>query len=83
MNAPTSPETTNDLERWREDGERCGWQLPLPAPRLLRMPVIRHARAALLTWKVERHYAYFGGALGLMRTGYDEWVIYAIARGMC
>lgn len=68
--------------RWREHGEQNHWTLPPPAPWPLRLPIIRQLRAAWGTWQVERHYEAFA-PLGLVRTGYDEWVLWAIARGMC
>lgn len=70
-----------DDERWRADGNEWNWSLPPKAPRLLRLPIIRHFRALWLSYKIERHYAAWRG-LGV-RTGYDEWVLYAIARGWC
>ena len=72
----------DELERWRRVGEQCGWSLPPAAAWPFRLPVIRHIRAAWATWMVERHYAAIV-EMGLLRTGYDKWVIYAIARGFC
>ncbi len=71
-----------DLKRWKADGDRNGWTLPPAAPWPMRLTIIRHVRAVWNTMQVERHYAVFA-QYGLVRSGYDEWVIYAIARGMC
>lgn len=65
--------------RWAVDGERFGWLLPPRAPWLLRLPGVRHVRAYRLAWRIERHYAAVPG----IRSGYDEWCLYAIARGWC
>jgi hypothetical protein len=69
-------------ERWEKDKALCKWELPPPAAWPLRLPVIRWFRATWVTIQVERHYAYGMGSIGL-RSGYDEWVVYAIARGWC
>lgn len=69
-----------DHQTWAEDGRRCGWELPPPAPRVLRLPVIRYIRCMWLSWKIARHYAFFA-ELGMVSSGYDEWVLYAISRG--
>lgn len=72
---------TNDSEtRWREDGINNQWCLPERSHRFFRLPVIRHLRALYHTIRVEWHYTRC--PVGL-RTGYDEWVLYAIARGWC
>ncbi len=71
-----------DLERWTEDGKRNGWELPQKAIWFLRLPGLRHIRVFFASWAVERHYAGIA-PLGLIRTGYDEWVLFAIARGIC
>jgi len=73
---------TTDFELWKADGDRNGWTLPGAAQWPFRLPVIRHIRAAWNTLQVEQHYAAYA-SLGLVRSGYDEWVIYAIERGMC
>lgn len=67
-------------KRWYEDKELNNWKLPPPANYFLRLPVIRHVRAAILIYRVERHYKNIPFGL---RTGYDEWIIYAIVRGWC
>lgn len=67
---------------WLKDQKENGWILPPPAASWKRLVIIRHIRAAILRWKVERHYAYGPGLIGL-RSGYDDWVLYAIQRGWC
>jgi len=73
---------TPDDVRWYEDKLRMSWELPKEAPKWMRLPVIRHIRAANLALKVERHYVSWD-AIGSIRTGYDSWVLYAIQRGWC
>jgi len=68
-------------QAWRQDRDAFGWTLPGPAPRWKRLLFMRIIRAAWLAWKVERHYEAW--PLPSIRTGYDEWVIYAIRRGWC
>jgi hypothetical protein len=72
----------SDFKKWQDDGRRNNWSLPPIAWWPFRLPVIRQIRAAWNAWMVERHYEAFA-CLGLVRTGYDEWVIYAIAKGIC
>ncbi len=71
-----------DEQRWAFDGLKHGWALPPPAAWPFRLPVIRHIRAMMVSMRVEQHYAAWQ-TLGLIRTGYDEWVLWAIARGKC
>lgn len=53
-----------------------------PAPWPLRLPVIRHIRAAVLTWRIERHYDLWRslGRPGGWTTDEIAWVE-AIRRG--
>lgn len=62
-------------------GRSCGWTLPPAAPRLLRLWGVRYVRAAIASarliqqnelWRFEE-----------CPSNYDDWVIYAIARGWC
>lgn len=69
----------SDLQRWTEDGQRFGWVVPA-APWWKRLPGIRHFRAAIGARAVAKHNRFYG-ALGLMLTGYDEWVLYGIFHG--
>lgn len=70
-----------DDGKWLYNKYRMGWELPTPAPRWLRAPLIRRGRAVVYAWKVSRHQARWSG-LGIP-TRYDEWVVYAISRGWC
>lgn len=79
MNSTTIP---SDWDRWRQDGERNHWELPRKALWPLRIPVVRHIRALWATLMIERHYRIYA-SLGLLRTGYDEWVVFAILKGLC
>lgn len=67
-------------KRWMTDGERHGWVPPRPASQWLRLPLVRAIRASIVSRRVERHYAPWD-ARGMARSGYDAWVVYAIARG--
>lgn len=72
---------TPDEKLWHEDAARYGYKLPAPAPRLLRLPVIRLLRTLILALRVERHYAV--ASLWGLRNPYDDWVLYAVRRGWC
>lgn len=65
---------------WRKYGEAWGWKLPQKAHWFFRLWLIRYVRCAWLQMKVERHYNSGIGCVGV-RTGYDNWVLYAVARG--
>ena len=73
---------TDDDKRWHDDRDQLGYALPRKAAWPLRMPIIRHVRFYWLSWKIEQHYSMGPGSIGL-RTGYDEWVLYAVWRGWC
>ena len=55
---------------------------PLPAAWIWRLPIVRHIRAAVGWWRMERHYAEWAsiGSLPVYRA-YDERCIKAIWRG--
>lgn len=69
-----------DDQRWLDDGERLGWKLPPKAGLFWRLPVIRHIRSVLVGIKIELWYSQGPGMIGI-RSGYDDWVRYAIWRG--
>ena len=71
-----------DEKRWRAVQKRTGWKLPPKAHWLLRLPFICRVRGVFISIRVERHYR-FWQAMGSVRSGYDEWVLYAIHRGWC
>ena len=73
---------TEDVRAWLHDAQEFGWKLPPPAPWWLRLWGVRHIRALGCAYRVARHQAIWG-ALGLLSSGYDEWVLFAIARGWC
>jgi hypothetical protein len=66
-------------ERWNADRIEFGWTMP-SAPWWKRLWGVRHFRAALALWAVERHDA-FWLQQGKIPTGYDDWVIYGMVRG--
>ena len=69
-------------KEWREVGRSHGWELPTPAPWLLRLWGIRYVRAAMASVQlIQKDQLWL--SLDCSRTGYDDWVIYAIARGWC
>lgn len=74
-------QNVEDLE-WLRIGEDCGWRLPPSASRWKRLPVVRFFRAVVAAWRVARHNE-LCAAMGMLPTGYDEWVVYAISRGWC
>ena len=68
-----------DDDRWHIDAVTHGWQMP-PWPLWKRIYPIRMIRALWASWHVESHNAAWR-SLGMIPTGYDEWVVYGIARG--
>ena len=71
---------TGSDDRWRRDGAANGWKLPPPAAWWWRLPVVRHVRAVVHAERMEGHYSLWPNSL---RSGYDDWVLYAIRRGWC
>jgi hypothetical protein len=74
---------TEDDKVWHQQRVQNRWELPPPAVHWKRLPVIRHIRAAVLSFAVELHYSRWASIGCFRRTGYDRWVIYAIYRGWC
>jgi hypothetical protein len=64
---------------WIKTGRDLGWQRPT-APRWKRLPVIRHIRAIRAAIAVDRHERFYR-SIGLIPTGYDQWVIHGIWHG--
>lgn len=71
---------TDAIAEWKAEGDECGWVIP-HAPWWKRLPVIRHVRTLWAAYQVECHYAYGMGQFGL-RTGYDDWVLWGMWRGL-
>jgi len=69
-------------EEWRELGRSRGWELPPPAAWPLRIWGIRYVRAAAASVQFIRKNRDLA-ALDCFPSDYDDWVIYAIARGWC
>lgn len=65
---------------WFMDKDANRWEMPC-APTWKRLPIIRHLRAIVLKFKVEKHYSSGIGAFGL-RSGYDDWVLYGVWHGL-
>ena len=75
----------DDDDAWRADGARNGWTLPRKAAWPLRLPIIRHVRAAWLDYRVHKlasEFASVGVGSGPPNQR-DIWIIYAVARGWC
>lgn len=69
----------SDDELWHKDSQAFGWEMPAAAW-WKRLPIIRHFRAAYATMQVRRHNLFWIAA-GKIPSGYDNWVVYGIARG--
>ena len=68
-------------EEWREVGRSHGWSLPPPAWGPLRLWGIRYVRAAIASVRLIRRDKLWQSEGS--PSAYDDWVIYAIARGWC
>jgi hypothetical protein len=73
---------TEDDAKWWSDGERNEWALPPAATSFCRARPMRYVRALTNLSAVERHERFFR-SIGMIPTGYDRWVLYAIWRGWC
>lgn len=74
-----------DDVRWLEEKQENGWEVPFKAPIIFRLPVIRYFRFLYHNIKLHLHVRQYQ-SLGVGWGGpqrYDEWVVYAIARGWC
>lgn len=69
------------LQKWHRDAELYGWELPPIAPRWRRVWGVRHVRAAVLAYRIDSHYSTGLGQFGI-RSGYDEWVLWAVRVGI-
>jgi hypothetical protein len=67
-------------EDWRKRGEKNAWTPPPKAGLFWRLPIIRNIRHAVLCDRIDRHNAVYQ-RLGMIPTGYDDWVLYAIFYG--
>lgn len=70
---------STSAERWERDRTLNGWVMPT-APIWKRLPGIRWVRFAWHGFRVTQHQSAFRG-LGMLSSGYDEWVLYGILRG--
>ena len=64
---------------WEKDAQGMGWSMPT-APAWKRLPIIRHVRAIYHAINVSRHNAFYR-SMGMIPTGYDEWVVHGIWKG--
>jgi hypothetical protein len=60
-------------EHWTQDGNQNGWKTPPKAIWPLRIWGVRHIRAVRYDLSINPQHA----------AGYGEWVLYAIAQGLC
>ncbi len=67
---------------WIAEQAAHGWKLPLEAHWTLRLPIVRRVRAGWMALRVY-HWHAICARMGLVPSGYDEWVLYAVARGWC
>jgi hypothetical protein len=73
------------MELWEKLKEENAWVLPEKAVWWKRLPVIRRIRYTYLYLQVEkqaRMFAQAGIGFGFIHRR-DEWVLYAISRGLC
>ena len=69
-------------EEWLDHGLIVnGWGPPAVAGSFWRLPIVRHVRAFWHGWRTERHYARWASVGSVLRSGYDEWVLYGIWKG--
>ena len=68
------------IKDWHERGLEYGYRMPT-APRWKRLPIIRHFRTIKTAIAVEWHYSFGFGSIGI-RTGYDDWVLWGMWRGL-
>ena len=61
---------------WEKTGAELGWVMPA-AVWWKRLPVIRHVRAILGAVKVAIHNRFYR-SIGLIPTGYDDWVLHGM-----
>jgi hypothetical protein len=67
------------MSDWHDDQSSLGWVMP-SAPRWKRLPIIRHLRAIRAAWHVFQHDSFYT-RLGMIPTGYDQWVLHGIWKG--
>lgn len=67
------------LTEWESDGIHNDWIMPA-GPKWKRLPIIRHVRAIHHAINVRSHNAVYR-AMGMIPTGYDEWIVHGIWLG--
>lgn len=70
---------TSELEAWTADGFSNGWEMPT-APLWKRLPMIRHVRCIVLSFRVSAHEAFWSNFA--LISGYDRWVLWGIWHGL-
>lgn len=73
-------ETQKGILDWREQGIEYGYTMP-KSSWWKRLPIIRHIRTIKTMIAVEWHYSRGMGSIGI-RTGYDDWVLWGMWRGL-
>lgn len=70
----------SDMDLWLEDKQVNGWEMPT-ASWWKRLPIVRHVRAIYHRVRLYHHNSFYL-SIGMIPSGYDNWVIYGIAKGM-
>ena len=71
---------TNSNDLWQAAGDDYGWTMPR-VPGWWRWWGVRHVRALWSARQVSRHNAFYR-SLGMLPTGYDQWVMFGIWHGL-
>lgn len=82
MPAPKTPrqQWVEHVDEWKDTGRHHGWDMP-SAPAWKRLPIVRHVRTLYHSYKVQAWDDFWWG-MGLMATGYDDWVLWGMWNGM-
>lgn len=68
------------LIRWYQRRYADDYPRPYRGARWKRLPIIRHARALWIGWRIARWYSSGPGSFGIP-TGYDHWIVRGIWEG--
>lgn len=68
-------------EEWIKAGKDNSWKMP-ERSFMVKLPIIRHAICIYYLFIVEIWYALVIPNIGMVRCGYDSWVLYGIWHGL-